>query len=81
MEALMAPDTYVAKDGLVEHQWEESPLSCECSVSHCMKMPGQRNRLHTSRHVHKYKAQEVKESQCLPVQSHRGPRRPRAALG
>jgi hypothetical protein len=27
MEQNMAPDAYVAEDGLVGHQWEERPLA------------------------------------------------------
>jgi hypothetical protein len=40
MEGLMAPAPYVAEDGLVGHQWEERPWSCEGSVSQCGEIPG-----------------------------------------
>jgi hypothetical protein len=37
----MAPAVSVAEDGLVGHQCEESPLSCEGSRSQCSIIPGQ----------------------------------------
>jgi hypothetical protein len=42
MEGLIASVTYVAKDGLVCHQWEER--TCEGSKSQCKGMPGTGNR-------------------------------------
>ena len=36
----MAPTTYVAEDGLVGHQWERGPWSCEGSRPQCREMPG-----------------------------------------
>ena len=38
----MAPAAFVAKDGLVGHQWEER--SCEGSMPQCREMPGQGSR-------------------------------------
>ena len=32
--------TYLAEDGLVGHQWEERPLSCEGSMPQYKGMPG-----------------------------------------
>ena len=40
MVELMALAAYVAEDGLVIHQWEESPWSCEGSMPHYSGMPG-----------------------------------------
>jgi hypothetical protein len=40
----MAPAAYVAEDGLIWHQWEESPWSLEGSMPHCRGMPGQGSR-------------------------------------
>jgi len=34
----MAPAAYVAEDGLVGHQWEERPWSCEGSMPQCRGM-------------------------------------------
>ena len=36
----MASDAYVAEDGLVDHQWEETPWSYEGSMPQCRGMPG-----------------------------------------
>ena len=36
----MALAAYVADDGLVGHQWEERPLSCEGSMPQYRRMPG-----------------------------------------
>ena len=36
----MAPAPYVAEDGLVGHQWEERPWSCEGSTPQYRGMPG-----------------------------------------
>jgi hypothetical protein len=36
----MALDAYVAEDGLVGHQWEERPWSCENFMPHYRGMPG-----------------------------------------
>ena len=36
----MAQAAYVAEDGLVGHQWEEKPLSCEGSMSQYRGKPG-----------------------------------------
>jgi hypothetical protein len=36
----MSPAAYVAEDGLVGHQWEERPLSCEDSMPQYRGMPG-----------------------------------------
>ena len=44
MEQSMAPDAYVAEDGLVGHQWEEMPWSCQSSMPQCRGMPGCRGR-------------------------------------
>jgi len=41
MEGPMTPAAYVAEDGLVRHQWEERPWSCEGSMPHCRRMLGQ----------------------------------------
>jgi hypothetical protein len=38
----MAPAAYVAEDGLVGHQWEQRPWSCEGSMPQCRGMPGPR---------------------------------------
>jgi hypothetical protein len=40
----MALAAYVAEDGLVGHQWEERPRSCEGSMPQCRGMPGPGNR-------------------------------------
>jgi hypothetical protein len=40
----MAPAPYVAEDGLVGHQWEESPWSCEGSMPQCRRIPGPESR-------------------------------------
>jgi hypothetical protein len=37
----MAPVACIVDDGLVEHQWEERPWSCEGPVPQCKGMPGQ----------------------------------------
>jgi hypothetical protein len=36
----MALAAYVAEDGLVSHQWEERPWSCEDSMPQYRGMPG-----------------------------------------
>ena len=36
----MALAIFVAEDGLVGHQWEERPLSCEGSMPQYRGMPG-----------------------------------------
>jgi hypothetical protein len=36
----LAPAAYVAKDGLVSHQWEEMPFSCEGFKPQCRVMLG-----------------------------------------
>ena len=36
----MALAIFVAEDGLVGHQWEERPWSCEGSRPQCGRMPG-----------------------------------------
>ena len=36
----MALAAYVAEDGLVSHQWEEGPWSCEGSIPQYRGMPG-----------------------------------------
>ena len=36
----MALAAYVAEDGLVSHQWEERPWSCEGSMPQYRGMPG-----------------------------------------
>jgi hypothetical protein len=40
MVELMAPGAYVAEDGLVSHQWEERPCSCEGSMPQYSREPG-----------------------------------------
>jgi hypothetical protein len=40
MVGLMALAAYVAEDGLVGHQWEERPWSCEGSMPQYRGMPG-----------------------------------------
>jgi hypothetical protein len=37
---LMAPAVHVAEDALVGHQWEQRPLSYECSIPQCEGVPG-----------------------------------------
>jgi hypothetical protein len=44
MLGLMALAAYVAEDGLVGHQWEEKPWSCEGSLPPCRGMPGSGSR-------------------------------------
>jgi hypothetical protein len=41
MVGLMAPAAYVAEDGLVGHQREESPSSCEGSMPQCQECQSQ----------------------------------------
>jgi hypothetical protein len=40
MVGLIAPGAYVAEGGLVGHQWEERPWSCEDPITQCRGMPG-----------------------------------------
>jgi hypothetical protein len=40
MVGLVALAAYVAEDGLVGHQWEERPWSCEGSMLQYRGMPG-----------------------------------------
>jgi hypothetical protein len=40
----MAPVAYVAKDGLVGHQWRRGPWSSEGSMPQFREMPGQGSR-------------------------------------
>jgi hypothetical protein len=40
----MAPDTYVAEDGLVGHNGRRGSWSCEGLMSQCRGMPGQGSR-------------------------------------
>ena len=40
MVELVALAMYVADDGLVVHQWEEGPWSCEGSMPQYRGMPG-----------------------------------------
>jgi hypothetical protein len=36
----MAPAIYVTENGLVGHQWEKGPWSCESSMAQCKEMTG-----------------------------------------
>ena len=41
MEGPIAPATYVAEDGLVEHHEQRGPWSCVGSMPQCRRIPGQ----------------------------------------